>query len=232
MTAPTPPATVSAVAQLEVAKLQKDLILKPLEAHVLGAPMSVAPISQLTSGAGALLNQLPTGWHDVGLIDKDAAITWSRKMTNTDINAIGFRDPVRSDIVSDVFGLEFKGLETNRWNIENYLNVDLSALTPTATTGEVAFDQPTNARIRQSRFLTISRDGSGVDTVFIARMLFAGQISDVKDQTISDGKNGLEWTYTINSRVDTTAGVSVRHFFGGPGWRTMLVAAGFPPVTP
>lgn len=228
----TAPVTVSTVAQLEVAKHQRELIIKPLEAHVLGAPMSVSPIAAITAGTTGMLAELPVGWYDLGLIDKSDAISWSRSMDKADINAIGYRDPVRSDITSDVFGLAFKGLETNRYNMERYLNVDLASVTPKATTGEVVFDQPANARIQQSRYLTIARDGTGVDTIFIARLIFAGEVSEVQEQTITDGEGALEWGYTINSRVDTDAGVSVRHFFGGPGWRARLEDAGFPALVP
>ncbi|GAB2907054.1 hypothetical protein GCM10027047_01670 [Rhodococcus aerolatus] len=221
----------SRIAELEVFKQQRDLVLKPLDCSVFAAPMTVTPPTQITEGAGATLSELPTGFYDAGLLDKDDAVAWARAMETSDLNAVGYRDPVRSDITSDVFNLTFKGMETNKVNIENYLNVDLGGVTPTAQTGEIAFDQPASARLRQQRYLCIGQDGIGADTIYVARLIYCGQTSDPQDQSLGGSDGYLNWGYTVNSRVDTTAKVSVRHFFGGPGWKALLEEAGFPALS-
>lgn len=220
----------SRIAELEIARHQRELIVKPLEAHIFGGPMSTALISAITSGTDALLTELPAGWHDVGLINKEDAVTWSREMERATITAIGYRDPVRTDITSDVTGLAFQALETNRYSIENSLGIDLSAVVPAATTGEVVIDQPVNAPVRQNRYLGISRDGVGADTIYVARLVAAGEVTEVGEQTWTDGEGAMVWPTTINGMVDTTAGFAVRHFFGGPGWRARLEDAGFLPM--
>lgn len=220
----------SKISELEIARHQRELILKPHEAHVFGMPMSVPPIANITSGASSQLAQLPSGAWDFGLIDKNDAITLSREMERSDINAIGYASPVRSDFTRDVFGIAMRGLETNRRNIEANLGIDLSAVTPDETTGEVAFDSPAVPNVVQNRYLMLSRIGTGVDMIYFARLFLAGEVVETGEQTITDGEGYLGWPMTVNGSVDTVYGVSVRHYFGGPGWKAKLEEAGFKPL--
>lgn len=222
----------TSVAELEIARHQRELIFKPLAAHVFGAPPTAAVPAAMTTGADAELDELPAAWFDHGLLDRDDAITLGREIERADINAIGYRDPVRSDVVSDVFGCTFRGLETNRHNIENYLQVDLSAITPTAVTGEVNFIQPTAGRSLRRRLFMLSEDGAGADKIYVARLFALAEVTETPEQTVTTQEGALTWPCTFNSRVDTTLGYSVRHFFGGPGWRAKLEEAGFPALAP
>lgn len=220
------------VAELELARHQRELIFKPLEAHVFGAPMSAAAVQFITSGVGAELAELPVGWFDYGLCLKGDGITWGRDQNQSGIEAIGYRDPVRIDVITDNFNMQFTALETNRHTIETSLMQDLTLVTPALITGEVAFDQKVNKPPAQ-RLLTIARDGSGDDTVFIGRQFYAGQVAETGEQVLSDADNGaLGWQLNVQGLVDSTAGVAVRHYFGGPGWRKRLVDMGFPALLP
>lgn len=224
------PATL---AELAVAKHQRALLLKPLEARVFMAPMSVAVPAAITDPTDSLLAELPAGWVDVGLILEDDAITWSRQVEKADIRAIGYRDPVRSDITSDVTGLAFTALETNRYSLERYTGLDLSGVTPITGSGEIVVDQVA-APVRRNRYLAIARDGVGADTIFVGRCLTAGEVADVGEQTWTTAEGAMGWPTTLNGVVDTglSPGVAVRHYFGGPGWKALLEDAGFPAVTP
>lgn len=220
------------IAELELARHQRELIFKPLEAHVFGAPTSAAAIQYITSGVNAELAELPEDWFDYGLCLKGDGITWGRDQNQSGIEAIGYRDPVRIDVITDNFSMQFTALETNRHTIETSLMQDLSTIEPAAITGEVAFDQRINKPPAQ-RLLTIARDGSGDDTVYIARQFYAGQVSETGEQVLSDADNGaLGWQLNVQGLIDSTAGVAVRHYFGGPGWRKRLVDMGFPALLP
>ena len=217
----------SKVAKLEVARHQRELILKPRAAHVFGAPETTPVVLNITEGPNSELAELPEGYYDFGLLDKEDAITLSREMEKSDINAIGYSNPVRSDITSDIFGMAFKGLETNRFNIETNLGVDLSGVTPDPITGEISFDQPAVALIRRQRYMLLSEVGSGVDLIYFGRQFLAGEVAETGEQTVTDGEGYLGWPFTVNAMVDTNYGVSVRHHFGGPGWKNLLEEAGF-----
>lgn len=215
------------VGELEIARHQRQLILKPNEAHVFGMPMTVPPIQQITEGPDSKLAELPEGAFDFGLLNKEDAITLSREVEKSDINAIGYSNPVKSDFISDISGINFTGLETNRHNIENNLGQDLSEMVADPITGEIAFNQAAIAQIRQLRYLLISKANSGVDTIYIGRLFLCGEVAEMGEQTISDGEGALTWPTVVNGMVDTEHGVSIRHYFGGSGWDRVLEDAGF-----
>ncbi|NKR61709.1 hypothetical protein GS474_23915 [Rhodococcus hoagii] len=217
----------TSVAELEVARHQRELILKPKRMHIFGMPMTVDPIEYITDGADSQLAELPEGAFDFGLLLKDDSITLTREMEKSDINAIGYVNPVRSDITSDISGIQFTGLETNRYNIENNLGVDLSEVASHATTGETAFDQPAIGDIRQLRYLLIAQFNTGPDTIWLGRQILAGEVAEIGEQTLSDAEGALTWPTTVNAMVDTEHGVAVRHHFGGPGWKRVQEDAGF-----
>jgi hypothetical protein len=215
-------------AELEIARHQNELILEFVEYHIFCAPGNALMPEKLTEGATSLLTELPAnaGWADFGLMDKDDAVTRTRSFDKSGINAIGYRDPVRSRITSDVTSLQFSGLETNRQNIEKWLNVDLSGVTPDPVTGEVRFKSIPAPPIR-NRYFGIGRSGVGPDMIYIGILFSAGEVEEVDDQTITDGEDAFKWPMTVNSYVDTNVGWSVEHFFGGPGWKAKLEDAGF-----
>lgn len=215
------------VGELEIARHQRQLILKPNEAHVFGMPMTVPPIQRITEGPDSKLAELPVGAFDFGLLNKEDAITLTREVEKSDINAIGYSNPVKSDFTSDISGINFTGLETNRHNIENNLGMDLSEMEADPVTKEIAFDQAAIAQIRQLRYLLISKANSGVDTIYIGRLFLCGEVAEMGEQTITDGEGALTWPTVVNGMVDTEHGVSIRHFFGGSGWDRVLEDAGF-----
>lgn len=215
------------IGKLEVARHQRELILKPKRMHIFGMPMSVDPITHITEGPGSQLAELPKDAFDFGLMLKDDSITLTRETEKDEINAISYSNPVKSDIIKDISGLQFTGLETNRYNIENNLGVDLSAMEANPETGEVAFDQPAIAEIRQLRYLLVAQFNQGVDRIYLGRLLYCGEVAEMAEQTLSDAGGALTWPTKVNAMVDPDHGVSVRHFFGGPGWDRVLEDAGF-----
>lgn len=217
----------TSVGELEVSRHQRELILKPNRAHIYGMSMEIDPIEYITEGTNSQLAELPDGAWDFGLLLKDDSITLTRELEKSDINAIGYSNPVRSDFISDIAGLQFTGLEANRYNIENNLGVDLSQMVVDSDTGELAFDQPAVTAIRQQRYLTIAQFNTGDDRIYLGRLFYAGEVSEMGEQTISDGEGSLTWPTTVNAMVDTEHGVAVRHYFGGPGWNRVLEDAGF-----
>ncbi|APE11069.1 hypothetical protein BO226_19230 [Rhodococcus sp. 2G] len=136
----------TSVGELEVARHQRELILKPNRMHIFGMGMDVDPIEYITEGSNSQLSELPDGAWDFGLLLKDDAVTLTRELEKSDIMAVGYNNPIRSDFTSDIAGLQFTGLEANRYNIENNLGMDLSNMVANPETGEIAFDQSPSQR--------------------------------------------------------------------------------------
>ncbi|MBN9108567.1 MAG: hypothetical protein J0I34_07270 [Pseudonocardia sp.] len=209
---------------------QQQLIRKALNGGIWVAPSSAAAPTAMSSGASSDPAALPANYTDVGYITKDDGASWSRDMDTSDTTSWGAFEPTRRDITSDVTNLKFTMQETKRLSLELSYGVDLSAVTPTATTGEVAFNQASANTTIYRRFLAIMADGVGLDAVYIARFCPRMSITTVDDQSWTDG-NELQWPVTGTAFVDPVLGYAVRHFFFGPGWKSQLVAAGFPAAT-
>ncbi|GAY12036.1 hypothetical protein [Pseudonocardia sp. N23] len=206
---------------------QQQLIRKALNGGIWTAASSAAAPAALTSGAGADPVALPVGYSDVGYITKDDGASWSRDMDTSDTTSWGAFEPTRRDITSDVTNLKFTMQETKRQSLELYYGVDLSSVTPTAVTGEVAFNQASANTTIYRRFYAIMADGVGADAVYIGRFCPRMSVTTVDDQAWTDGSE-LQYPVTGTAFVDPTLGYAVRHFFGGPGWAAQLEAAGFP----
>ena len=227
------PLTAAAVQSMEVAKLQAALTTKIQRLHLFKAPMTAA-IPEAITGMSAdttpvvelLELDVADGWVDMGLIGSDDAPTWSRDMETEDLNAIGFRDAVRTEITSDVANLTATLLEKNRHVIETYDNVDLSGVTPNPDTGEIKWIRPSDAPLIKSRYAAYGQDGSGADRVWMVKILTAGVIDSVDDQTWG-GEGFLSYPITLKGLVDTDAGTSMITYMGGPGVKANLVAMGF-----
>lgn len=222
--------TAPSVQSMDVAKLQANLTTKIQRLHLFKAPMS-APIPEAITGMNGDVVELleldpDDGWVDMGLIGSDDAPSWSREMDTEDLLAIGFRDAVRTEITSDVASLTCTFLEKNRHVWETYDNIDLSGVTPDPDTGEVKWIRPSDAPLIKSRYAAYGQDGSGADRVWMVKILTAGVIESVDDQTWG-GEGFLTYPVTLRGNVDTESGTSMVTYVGGPGMKANLEAMGF-----
>jgi hypothetical protein len=215
----------------ELKSLQNDLIRKALEGSVFLAPYAAAAPTALTSGANAALVQLPTDYEDVGWCDKGTGATWSRSVDTSDVTSWGSVEPTRRDITKETKGIKFIAQETKRKTIELYEGVDLSSVTPTATTGEITFDSPDRPQQRYFRVFGLFQDGVGVDTIYVAKLLPMAVVTDTGEQKWADGDDPVGYEVSLTAMKDPVLKTAVRHFFGGPGWRSRLADMGFPVVS-
>lgn len=220
------------VDTLIVNTLNATHIRKGKKVGVFVAPSTVAIPAAFTTGGAVgppavpiTLSELP-GFLPIGLLRKDDGVPMSRNRDQSDVTAIGYNDPVRSDVTSDVFTAKIVALETRKTTIEQYLNVDLSTVTSDPVSGEVRFPQPTDIALTRSRWLFIGQDGIGTDRIWWGRLFPAGIVSEVDDQNLASADDPWTWPMTIQSQTDTTLGYSVLHFFGGPGFKSRLTSMG------
>lgn len=221
----------TSVDALIVNKLNAGHIRKGKKVAVLVAPMSVAIPAAITTGGTAVgvpitLAELP-GFEPIGLLKKDDGVPMSRDRNKSDVMAVGFNDPVRSDFTSDTFSAKIVALETRRATIEKFLQVDLSTVTPNVNTGEVTFPQPSDGIVGRARWMFIAQDGVGADRFWWARLFTAGVVSATDDQNMGAVDDPWTWPMTISSETDTDSGYGVRHYYAGPGWQARLTTMGF-----
>lgn len=223
----------NSVDALIVNELNRRHIRKGKKVAVLVATMDIAVPLAITSGGTTAPTPTPitltelVGFEPIGLLRKDDAVVHSRAREKSDVMAVGYDDPVRSDWTSDVFSFKIVALETRRQTIEKSLGVDLSTVTPHPDTGEVSFPQPSAMETIQNRWITIAQDGIGADRIWWGRCLAAGVVSETDDQNMGGTDDPWMWPMTISSETDTDIGYGVHHYFGGPGWQARLESMGF-----
>lgn len=213
----------------DISVKKTQLIRKITSASLFMASTAVAVPASMTTTATAEVLALPVGWGEIGLVTKDDGYTWGRETEMSEVTSHGFVDPTRRDILSTANTVGFTAQETSKRNIELFRNVDLTSAVPTAITGEIAFSEPLAPTTRYYRMFAIGADGIGAERIYVGTLYPRAMVSEFGEQTWSD-EEALVYPYTLTATPDTTVGYSVRHFFGGPGWRSLLVAMGFPAV--
>lgn len=206
---------------------KSELIRKALEGSIFVAPFSATPITMMTSGAGGALVALPAGYTDVGFVEKSNAVTWSRSVTTEEVMVWGDIFPARRDITKDDSQLKFSMLETGRQAMELYYGVDLSSTLADATSKEVSFEQPSRPATKFWRVFGLFQDGAGSDAIYVGRFYPRASVTDMSDQKWSDDTDPVMWDVSMSAVTDTDLGYPVKHYFGGPGWQTILSDTGF-----
>lgn len=210
-----------------IAHRQSQLIRKALQGSVFVAPYSATAITSITTGSSMDIAPLPTGYVDVGMIDKKNAVTWANKVTATDVMAWGDVYPARKDITAVDGHLTFTMLETNKQSLQLSLGMDLSTTPLDNTTKELKINQPARPNLIYYRVLGLFQDGTGTNAIYVARFYPRAVVTDITDQKWDDDADCLTWTVTLSPLNDSTAGTPCTHFFAGPGWASQLSATGF-----
>lgn len=212
----------------ELASRQAELIRKALAGSVFVAPIGAALPERLTSGRDAGLVPLPKGYGDLGWINKDDGVNWSRETEVSEVTSWGAWEPTRRDIQSDVTEMKIVAQETNIKTLGMYNNTDLSAVRAHPETGEVSFSTAVRPSTQYWRIFAVFADGAGDDTIYVGRLLPRAMVSEVGEQVWTDGEDDpVSYEMTLTATRDSGAGFSIRHFFGGPGWRKLLGQMGF-----
>jgi hypothetical protein len=200
-------------------KKKAELIRKSLDAMVLVAPIATAlPATIVDPTAGTSL-VVPTGFNSLGW-HSDDGVTWGREVENSDITSHGSVDPTRSDIRRITSTIQVTAQETNRQTLEASLGMTIPA--SVAATGETVANEPTRAKSTYYRLLGLSVDDADGGEIWIGRLFARAKVTEVGEQVWSDGDEAMVRQMTFQAFQDSDAGVSVRHFFAGPGWKALL----------
>ncbi|WP_073946524.1 phage tail tube protein [Streptomyces kebangsaanensis] len=204
---------------------QNELIRKQLEGSTFIAPITSSAVSALTGPDKSLL-ALPSGYNDLGWMSDDGA-QFSSDVSTSDVTSWGAVEPTRRDVTSDVTTLQVNLQETNKHTLGLYTGVDMSAVVPDPTSGEVAISKPDRPPLRFWRVLTIGVDMGDAGEIYTARFLPRASVSDKSDQAFNNGDDPTGYPVTLTGYLDSSLGYSERFFFGGPGWEALLTKMGF-----
>lgn len=205
-------------------------VRKALRGGVLWAPASTAIPASITIDSpttpGTPVLQTLTGFTSLGCFSDNGA-KFSRSVKDSTITPWGFLDPARRDIVEDVTTCQVTALETNKQVLAWYYGVDVSTLTPDATTGELHIDKAASAQAVYFRMIVLGQDGAAGSEYWPARLLPRASITNYDDIVFQSGDTAILYGVTITAYKDTTAGYADRSIWAGPGWLANKTAAGF-----
>jgi hypothetical protein len=191
------------------------------------APYSSAAVTSLTAAdAGSVIQALPTGYKNLGLLSEDGA-TFPRNIDTSDVRSWGYSEPTRTDTTKDESSCKIVCQETNLNTLSLYLGTSLTALTADATTSEVIYDKPATPPTTYFRLLVIGRDVyQGLD-VYLGRYFPKAQITDRDDLQMGVGDDPVQYGLTFSAKYDSALSTAERYFWAGPGWASLKTAMGF-----
>lgn len=176
--------------------------LVAVKGYVSGDP----EVAKLKDASGLLA--LPTGYEPVGLITKGDGVTWSRDVSTSDTESLGFAQPTRRDITSDVTGLQFTAQESSLVTLGLHEGLDLAGTTYDAD-GNVSWDAPDRPANLYYRALVLFKDGEGVDAHYFAKWLPRVQVTD-RGEVAWQEETEAQYAITMTAFVDPEVGTSAR----------------------
>jgi hypothetical protein len=210
--------------EAELASNNPNNVFKALGGIIYQAPIATAIPAAFTTGATSDLAIIPAAWKKLGLLTKGDGVTFPRDIGTEEEEAWGYREPIRTDITQDVSSANFTLMEQQRYVLEMYDFVDLSAITPDATTGEWAYNKPQVTPLTYRRMLFLAVDGSGTARRYRIKIMPRAQVIGVNDEVWQQGAS-TKFPVQIRATVDPTLLYSVRNVFAGPGQKTLNAAA-------
>lgn len=210
---------------------QTELIRKSLDGSVFRAPVTADPIAAMTTSTAGPpvvidLTPLPDDYDDLGWLSTDGA-QFSRDVSTSDVTSWGAVSPTRSDVTADTSTLTVVCQETKLATIGLATGADMSAVTPTALTGEVAISKPARPNSRAYRVFSLAVDQADGGEVYIGRFLPRARVTGFAEQSFGGGDDPISWGVTFTAEEDSSLGYSERWLFGGPGWQALLADMGF-----
>lgn len=206
------------------------LIRKMQDCVILLAPEATAAITSITTGASSALVDFTTvhsAYKSLGRHTKDDGLVWGRDINAEDTFSHGVSEPTRRDITQDIMTLQVVLQESQRQTMQLEFGADFSALTPTATTGEIALTKPVAPSTINYRLLALAADGAGTGAYYVGRFLPRVSVTSI-DEVVWNETEEKRTSVTFTAYVDDVLGYSAREMWGGPGLKANLVAMGFP----
>lgn len=165
---------------------------------------------------------IPTGYIDVGHTSKGDK-SWTREQEWRDVTGHGYGEPLKRIATSDVEGLSFIGLETNKIILEMYRDMYLDGVR--ADSGNnVSWKKGSRPAGRRWRILALGKEGDGPDAVYMAKWLPDAQVTEMGEQSWSE-EDSVQYQITLTAFTDDSVGTSMVEVLGGPGFDAE--AAGF-----
>lgn len=159
------------------------------------------------------IDLVAAGFWPVGVMSTDG-ITWGREVEKAEVEAWGYADFVRTDIIKAPKTVQFAPMETDRRELmEIIYGMDLSAIAPGAN-GEVVFDEPSIPSGSEYEGVFLVRDGSVAEPYFRGMGLPRMKFSEM-DEEVWQAEDPRQYSITFDIFTDDALGTPARHYIGG-----------------
>lgn len=200
-------------AQLKAEADNRNLVRKTLQAVAFLAPVSAELPESLTDDTGAL-QALPKDYWPIGLVTPDG-YSFTADTTKEDVDALGYSQPVRSDITKVAKSVEVTILETLKRNVQGLIRgMDMSQIKADETTGAVVFDEPDMPTFQEFRLLIISQDGPADSEWLIARGYPLVKIAEIPEE-VWNASDANSVALKFDVFPDPELGTPCRHYIAG-----------------
>ena len=202
------------------------LVRKVQKAVAFIAPTSVELPESLFDVGGALVDLKALGYLPVGLVTPDG-YEFGRDVSKSDVSALGYASPIRSDVESVARSVTMTALETGKKHmLELTYGTDLTAVTQAVASGEIVFEEPDLPVGQEYRLLIIGSDGPAAENWILGRGYGSVKLASTDSQTWGTS-DAVQQAYTFDVFTDAEIGTPVRHYLGGTGAVTHKTALGF-----
>jgi hypothetical protein len=204
----------------------RNLVRKIQRAVAFLAPTTVELPATLFGVGGALVDLKAAGFLPVGLVDP-SGYEFGRDVSKSDVSALGYASPVRSDVDSVARSVKFTALETGRKHmLELAYGTDLSTVTQATASGEIVIDEPDLPVGQEYRLLVIGSDGPAANNWILGRGYGLVKLASTDSQKWGTS-DAVSQAYTFDVFTDDEIGTPVRHYIGGTGAVAEKLALGF-----
>ena len=192
---------------------------------ILIAPLSAAPITELTTTGGLLKPQ--TGFTGMGRIARDGAPVFTPEDQEETTETWGELEPSRRDVTLSTLTVEATLQDTRKETLQliakqsaEYMN-KLKA----NSNGEIAIEDNSQPTTMFVQLLFVGIDGTGEDAFYFGRYLPRAIIKGGPENW--NPQNAVTYPLTATATKDTKLGFSSKRFYGGPGMKARLKDMGF-----
>lgn len=208
---------------LKKASDNRKLVRKTLQAVAFMAPTSVQLPAALTGADGALVEL--TGYWPVGLVTPDG-YTFAADTTKEDVDALGYVEPVRSDITKVAKSVEMTALETFKRNLQGLLlGRDMSTVTA-AESGEIVYDEAAMPTFDEFRLVIIGQDGPAEESWLMGRGYPLVKLKEIPEE-VWKSSDPIQSKLSFDVYTDQEIGTPCRHYLAGTGAKKYKDALGY-----
>ena len=205
--------TATTIEALKKTHNKRGNVRKGLNVVIFMAPTSVELPAKITEGTGQL-TQLPSGYWPVGLMSKDG-LTTSVDVSVEEVEALGYVEAVRTDVVKAPKTIKFTALEVYRKNLQQLVyGLDLSQVKADKTTGEVVFNEAPLPLHDEFRLLAIMADGPADNEWLIGRGFPRVKPASIPEEAWKS-EDPVQFELELSVFTDEVLGTPCRHYIGG-----------------